>query len=81
MSKNYSEGAQAYRDIDPSGPMAHELPHLYLPLTGYDRRRVDGEFVDDDGTCCQFTAGRQRCQATNREHRAAFPALYRDEVS
>jgi hypothetical protein len=82
MKKNWSEGATAYRDINPAGPMSHDLPHSYLPLTGYDRRTKDVDtvngmrvtaFMDDDGTCCQFTAGGQRCQGTLREHRMKFP--------
>lgn len=75
--KNWSEGAEAYRDINPAGPMAHDLPHAYLPLTGYDRHwnsQVQA-FQDDDGQCCQFTAGGQRCQGDWLTHRQMWPAL------
>jgi hypothetical protein len=75
VNTDWSAGAEAYRDINPHGPMAHDLPHSYLPLTGYDRRTVNGEFIDDDGLTCQFTAGGQRCQATRAEHKAKWPEL------
>jgi hypothetical protein len=84
--KDHSQGAEAYRDINPAGPMAHDLPHRYLPLTGYDRRyggtAEDGSviFQEDDGKCCQFTAGRLRCQGTKAEHLRRWPEMLFDEV-
>lgn len=83
--KDHSEGAEAYKDIDPQGPMAHDLPHRYLPLTGFDRRVKDMDavggmrvtvFLDDDGTCCQFTAGGQRCQGNRQAHLVKWPTLH-----
>lgn len=74
-AKDWSEGAEAFRDINPAGPMAHDLPHTYLPLTGFDRHYKSGEFVDDEGTCCQFTAGGLRCQGTRWEHERKWPEL------
>lgn len=71
--EDHSLGARAMRDVDPSGPMAHDLPHKYLPLRGYDRRHLDGVFQPDDGQRCQFTAGGQRCQGTREEHEARWP--------
>jgi hypothetical protein len=77
--KNWSEGAEAFRDINPTGPMAHDLPHRYLPLTGSDRHysSLRHEFEEDDGKCCQFTAGRLRCQGTRLEHMHKWPELHR----
>jgi hypothetical protein len=70
---DYAKGARSMWDIDPNGPTPERLPHRYLPLTGYDRHYENGAFVDDDGTCCQFTSGRARCKSTRVDHTRVWP--------
>ena len=64
---NWSEGCAPYVDRDPGGASAHDLPHTYLGL--------DWDCPSDDGLCCQFVSGRQRCQGTRSEHRSEWREL------
>lgn len=73
--RDYSQGARAYTDIDPSGPPPELLPHRYLPAYADDSREAEIRGVDDR-TTCQLVAGRTRCKSTEADHRRAFPALY-----
>lgn len=79
--EDHSLGARAMRDVDPSGPMALDLPHRYLPLKGFDRRFLAGAFQPDDGQRCQFTAGRLRCQGTRAEHESKWPSRSFDPLT
>jgi len=69
---DFSEKAEPFRDIDPNGKMAHDLPHHFLQD---DPRQ--GMLIED---CCQFTAGKQRCQGDYWTHRRMWPHLTHPEL-
>ena len=70
---DFSEKAEPFRDIDPNGKMAHELPHHFLQ----DKPNRGPNPIED---CCQFTAGKQRCQGDYWTHRRMWPHLYHPEM-
>ena len=78
---DHAKGAKPYTDINPAGLTPEKLPHRYLALTGNDRQFHDGHFEDDDGQCCQFTAGRARCKSARVDHVRAWPQLGRASTS
>ena len=68
---DHAAGAEPFRDINPDGPTPEQLPHRYVPNGPHDGPEYR--------SCCQFTAGRVRCKASEALHRTYFRRLYAED--